>query len=37
MPIQVQTGPSNGRMTEITAGDLKPGTPVITEYQETKQ
>ena len=32
----VQIGPSNGRQTEITGGDLKPGMPVIVEYQEAK-
>jgi HlyD family secretion protein len=35
--IAVQTGPSNGRQTEITGGELKAGTPVIIEYQETKK
>lgn len=32
--VPVKTGASNGRQTEIVAGDLKPGTPVIVEYQE---
>ncbi|BAO28313.1 efflux RND transporter periplasmic adaptor subunit [Sulfuritalea hydrogenivorans] len=35
--IAVQTGPSNGRQTEIAGGELKAGTPVIIEYQETKK
>lgn len=34
--IPVRTGPSNGRQTEITGGDLKPGMAVIVEYQETR-
>ncbi|WP_310448287.1 efflux RND transporter periplasmic adaptor subunit [Thiobacillus sp.] len=34
--IPVQIGPSNGRQTEVTGGDLKPGMPVIVEYQEAK-
>lgn len=34
--IPVQTGPSNGRHTEITGSDLKPGMPVIVEYQEPR-
>lgn len=34
--IPVRTGPSNGRQTEITGGDLQPGMPVIVEYQETR-
>ena len=29
--VEVQTGPSDGRQTEITGGDLKPGTEVVTE------
>jgi HlyD family secretion protein len=33
--IPVHTGVSDGRRTEITGGDLKPGTAVITDYQET--
>jgi HlyD family secretion protein len=32
--VPVKTGVSNGRQTEITGGDLKPGMAVITEYQE---
>lgn len=35
--VPVQTGASNGRQTEIVAGDLKPGMAVITDYQETKK
>lgn len=35
--IAVQTGASNGRQTEIVAGELKAGMAVITDYQETKQ
>ena len=31
VPIDVQTGATNGRVTEITGGDLKPGMQVITE------
>lgn len=33
--VPVKTGASNGRQTEIVAGDLKPSTPVIVEYQES--
>ena len=29
-PVQVTTGDSNGTMTEVLSGDLKPGQPVIT-------
>jgi HlyD family secretion protein len=29
--VDVKTGPSDGRQTEITGGDLKPGTEVVTE------
>lgn len=29
VPVQVQTGITNGRLTEITGGELKPGAPVI--------
>jgi HlyD family secretion protein len=32
--IAVRTGLSNGRVTEITGGDLAPGTAVITDVQE---
>jgi HlyD family secretion protein len=32
--IAVGTGLSNGRVTEVTGGDLAPGTPVITDVQE---
>lgn len=35
--VPVKTGVSNGRFTEITGGDLKPGMAVITEYQEAKK
>ena len=35
--VPVQAGASNGRQTEIVAGDLKPGMAVITDYQETKK
>jgi HlyD family secretion protein len=31
VPVDVQAGASNGRLTEIVGGNLKPGTPVITE------
>lgn len=37
VPVSVKTGASNGSQTEIVAGDLKPGAPVIVEYQETGQ
>lgn len=30
-PVEVQTGATNGRVTEITGGTLEPGTEVITE------
>jgi HlyD family secretion protein len=29
--VPVTTGPSNGRLTEVTSSELAPGTPVITE------
>jgi HlyD family secretion protein len=32
--VEVKTGATNGRMTEIVAGDLKPGMKVITESVE---
>jgi HlyD family secretion protein len=32
--IAVRTGLSNGRVTEVTGGDLAPGTAVITDVQE---
>lgn len=32
--IEVRTGATDGRMTEITGGALKAGTPVITEMQD---
>ena len=35
--ISVQTGVTNGRYTEITGGDLKPGMAVITDYEELKK
>jgi HlyD family secretion protein len=31
VPVDVQTGASNGRVTEVTGGDLAAGTPVIIE------
>ncbi len=34
--VEVTTGLSNGRQTEITGGDLKAGMAVITDYQEAK-
>ena len=36
-PIDVVTGPSNGRMTEITQGPLTPGMQVITEAVTPKK
>lgn len=35
--VPVKTGTSNGRQTEIIAGELKPGIPVIVEYQEVRK
>ncbi|MGA8260714.1 MAG: efflux RND transporter periplasmic adaptor subunit [Arenicellales bacterium] len=35
--VQVKTGPTDGRMTEITAGGIKAGTKVITEALTGKQ
>lgn len=35
--VEVKTGVSNGRQTEIVGGDLKAGMAVITEYQEKGQ
>lgn len=34
MPIEVQTGATNGRMTEIVGGELKAGMEVVTETLE---
>ena len=34
-PLQITVGPSNGRYTEVTGGDLKPGMEVITEALAT--
>jgi HlyD family secretion protein len=34
--LSVEIGESNGRLTEIIAGDLKPDMAVITDYQEAK-
>jgi HlyD family secretion protein len=34
--VPVRTGVSDGRATEITGGDLRPGMAVITDYQEAK-
>jgi HlyD family secretion protein len=34
--VAVEIGESNGRLTEIIAGDLKPDMVVITDYQEAK-
>ena len=36
-PVSVQTGVSNGRHTEVMAGDLQAGMAVITDYQEAKK
>ena len=36
-PLAVTVGASNGRQTEITGGELKAGTAVITDYQEAKK
>ena len=35
--IAVKTGVSNGRLTEIIGGEVKPGMAVITDYMETKK
>jgi HlyD family secretion protein len=35
VPVPVQTGVSDGKVTEITGG-LRPGAAVVTEYQEAK-
>lgn len=37
VPIEVKSGASNGKMTEILSGPLKPGMQVITETLEAKQ
>jgi HlyD family secretion protein len=34
--LDVRTGATNGRVTEITGGDLKPGMQVITEALSTQ-
>jgi HlyD family secretion protein len=36
VPVQVETGVSNGRFTEILGGDLQPGMEVITETASAK-
>lgn len=36
-PVPVKTGVSNGKQTEIISGDIKPGTAVITDFQEPKK
>ena len=33
--VDITTGHSNGQYTQVTGGDLKPGTPVITDVAET--
>jgi len=35
-PVQVQTGLTNGRLTEITGGDLQPGAQVIVSQENLK-
>jgi HlyD family secretion protein len=35
--VPVSVGTSNGRQTEITGGELKAGTAVITDYQDVKK
>lgn len=35
--VAVKTGISNGRMTEISGGELKAGMAVVTDYQEAKK
>lgn len=35
VPVEVRTGATNGRMTEILTGDLQAGTEVITEMVDT--
>jgi HlyD family secretion protein len=37
LAVPVQTGTSNGRQTEIMGGEIKAGTPVIVEYQESER
>jgi HlyD family secretion protein len=37
VPVEVQTGATDGRMTQITGGGLKPGMEVITEALATKK
>jgi len=34
VPIEVQTGATDGQATEIVGGSLEPGTEVITEAAE---
>ena len=36
VPIDVKTGATNGKVTEITGGDLKAGTQLITETLSTR-
>lgn len=35
--INIKTGVSNGRYTEVLGGALQPGMAVITEYQEARK
>lgn len=35
-PILITTGATDGRMTEVIAGDIEPGTPLLTAYEEAK-
>ncbi len=37
LAVAVEVGLSNGKLTEITGGDLKPGMAVITDYQEKRR
>ena len=35
--VTITTGVTNGRLTEVTGGDLKPGMAVITDYVESRK
>lgn len=37
VPIKIETGGTDGRLTEVTSGALKPGTPVVIDADQAKQ
>jgi HlyD family secretion protein len=36
-PVEIKVGPSDGRVTEVTGGDVREGTQVITEMQSAQK